>query len=410
MLQTFETLSKEVGSAVNHPKYFVRERIFMLDCARKYYTPAWIKKLICEIKEAGFNGISIHFSEDMGLRLESKQYPWLAGGDHTLCVYGAANGLAESDSKFITQDEMADIVRFAHAKGIEVIPSFDSPGHMNYAVKKYNAHFKTDIGNYFHKNGKISIVQGSSKLNEIAQTSHSRGIDIANPEAVEFAKSLYLEYGRFFRELGCRKFDIGGDELLGFGETIDETLSKWKNLDHWQALAQKRTGNPDAVAYDAFILYMNDICELMRSLGYESILMWNDDVYRDYDTGWTGIAALDPSIDIQFWMTKANGGNNTVLTYLDRGHKVYNLISTYVYYVLGFGPWHGATPEMVANEWNAYRFDPHVPENNPAAPNDMVMGGGFCLWSDTPAAETEEEVLEHIKPYITACGTKLLGA
>jgi len=40
----------------------------------------------------------------------------------------------------------------------------------------------------------------------------------------------------------------------------------------------------------------------------------------------------------------------------------------------------------------------------------MVMGGGFCLWSDTPAAETEEEVLEHIKPYITACGTKLLGA
>ena len=199
----FETLSKEVGSAVNHPKYFVRERIFMLDCARKYYTPAWIKKLICEIKEAGFNGISIHFSEDMGLRLESKQYPWLAGGDHTLCVYGAANGLAESDSKFITQDEMADIVRFAHAKGIEVIPSFDSPGHMNYAVKKYNAHFKTDIGNYFHKNGKISIVQGSSKLNEIAQTSHSRGIDIANPEAVEFAKSLYLEYGRFSANLGA---------------------------------------------------------------------------------------------------------------------------------------------------------------------------------------------------------------
>ena len=52
--------------------YKVNERIFMLDCARKYYTPAWIEKLILEIKNAGFNNISIHFGEDMGHRLESK--------------------------------------------------------------------------------------------------------------------------------------------------------------------------------------------------------------------------------------------------------------------------------------------------------------------------------------------------
>ena len=50
----------------------VKERIFLLDCARKYYTPNWIKKLITEIKSAGFNAISIHFGEDMGHRLESK--------------------------------------------------------------------------------------------------------------------------------------------------------------------------------------------------------------------------------------------------------------------------------------------------------------------------------------------------
>ena len=392
-----------------HAKCCVQERIFMLDCARKYYTPGWIKKLIRVIKEAGFNAISIHFSEDMGLRLESKQYPWLAGGDHSLCVYGKENGQAETDGMFITQEEMADIVRFAQSEGLAVIPSFDSPGHMNYAVKKYNAHFHTDIGNYFHKNGKVSIVQGSSKRNQREQTTHSRGIDISNPEAVEFAKSLYLEYGQFFRALGCTKFDIGGDELLGFGETIDETLSKWKNLDHWQAYAQKLTGNPNAVAYDAFILYMNDICALMRSLGYESIRMWNDDVYRDYDTGWTGTAAFDRAIDIQYWSSRSNGGNNTVFTYLDCGHNVYNFLADYVYYVLGMGPMNNATPERIEQEWNAYLFDPCVPGNNPQAPNEQVLGGGYCLWSDTPAAETEDEVLEHIRPYIAACGKKLMG-
>ncbi len=387
--------------------YHVSERIFMLDCARKYYTPEWIKRLILEIKSAGFNAISIHFSEDMGLRLESKTYPWLAGGDHSLCVYGAANGLAEDDEKFITQAEMSDIVRFAQSQGIEVIPSFDSPGHMNYAVKKYNANTGSDISNYFHKNGKKSVVQGSSIKKEPAQYTFSRGIDIANPEAVEFAKNLYAEYGRFFYSLGCRKFDIGGDELLGFGETIDATLSKWQNLDHWDAYAKKLTGDPNAVAYDAFILYMNDICALMRSLGYEKILMWNDDVYRDFDTGWQGVTELDRSIDIQYWSMKANGGKNNVFTYLDRGHKVYNFISQYTYYVLGFGSKYGTTPEILENEWSAYFFDPQTPENNPSAPDSRILGGGYCLWSDSPAAETEDEILDHIKPYIRACGKKL---
>ncbi len=390
-------------------KFRVPERIFMLDCGRKYYTPNWIKKLITEIKSAGFNTISIHFSEDMGLRLETKQYPWLAGGDHSLCVYGAANGLADDDEKFITQEEMADIVRFARNEGIEVIPSFDSPGHMNYAVKKYNAQTGSDISNYFHKNGKKSIVQGSSIKKEAAQYNFSRGIDISNPEAVKFAKNLYTEYGRFFYSLGCRKFDIGGDELLGFGETIDSTLSKWQNLDHWDAHAKMLTGNENAVAYDAFILYMNDICALMRSLGYEKILMWNDDVYRDFDTGWQGVAELDKSIDIQYWSTGANGEKNSVFTYLERGHKVYNFISQYTYYVLGFGSKYGTTPEILERDWSAYFFDPEKPENDPTAPDPRILGGGYCLWSDSPAAETEDEILEHLKPYIKACGRKLLG-
>lgn len=393
---------------MNKSNFRVPERIFLLDYGRKYYTPDWIKNLIKELKNAGFNAISIHFSEDMGLRLESKQYPWLAGGDHSLCVYGAANGRAEDDGKFITQDEMADIVRFAQSEGVEVIPSFDSPGHMNYAVKKYNAHFGSDISNYFHKNGKKAIVQGSSIPKEAAQMSYSRGIDISNPEAVEFAKNLYTEYGKFFRSLGCTKFDIGGDELLGFGETIDATLSKWQNLDHWDAHAKKLTGNENAVAYDAFILYMNDIAALMRSIGYEKILMWNDDVYRDFDTGWQGVTELDRSIDIQYWSVKSNGGKNNVRTYLDRGHKVYNFISPYVYYVVGFGgAKYGTTPEILERDWNAYHFDRDNPANDLPAPDERVLGGGYCLWSDCPAGETEEELLENLKPYIKACGKKM---
>lgn len=395
---------------MNNSNYYVDECTFMLDCARKYLTPGWIKRLIGEIADVGYNSIILHFSEDMGFRIESKKYPWLAGGDHTLCPFGIANGEAENDGKYITQDEMADIVRYAQSRGVEVIPSLDSPGHMNFAVKRYNEHFGTNISNYFHKDGKVSIVQGSSAKQEAIPISYSRGIDISNPEAVAFAKSLYDEYGKFFAALGCKRFVIGGDEILGFGETIDDSLSKWQNLDHWDKLARELTGNDDAVAYDAFILYANDICRMLREIGYGSILMWNDDVYRSFDTGWKGVTELDRSIEILYWSDIANNGENTVGIYLDRGHTVYNFGHKHTYYTLyPDRPPSKVTPEEILAEWNPYVFGANSEENKLAAPNPLVKGAGICLWTDTPAAMSEDEILEGMRPYFTAIAKKTRG-
>jgi len=388
----------------------VNECIFMLDCARKYLTPNWIKKLIDEISAVGYNALQIHFGEDMGHRLESKKFPWLAGGDHSLCVFGVVNGMPECDDKYITQDEMRDIVRYAQSRGIEVIPSFDSPGHMNYAVKKYNAQYGTDIGNYFHKNGKTSVVSGSSIYKELSATSHSRGIDISNPEAVAFAKELYTEYGIFFRELGCKSFDIGGDELLGFGDSVDNSIPKWHNLEHWENYAKKITGNPKAVAYDAFILYMNDIASLMYSLGYESVRMWNDDVYRYSDTAWSEAVEFDKSIDIQYWTHITNDSKNTAQFYIDKGHSVYNFAINYTYYTL-YPEKHPcpSTPKEITERWNPYVFDSVNPDNIIKAPHDKVKGAGFCLWTDTPSAASEDTLIDSMHPYFTAVAKKATG-
>ncbi len=395
---------------MNDSKYYVDECIFMLDCARKYLTPGWIKKLIGEIADVGYNGLILHFSEDMGLRIESKRYPWLAGGDHRLCPFGIANGEPENNGKYITQDEMADIVRYAQSRGVEIIPSLDSPGHMNYAVKTYNEHFGVNISNYFHKDGKVSIVQGSSALGEQTPKSFSRGIDLANPEAVAFAKSLYEEYGSFFASLGCKRFVLGSDEILGFGETIDDSLSKWQNLEHWDKLARELTGSDDAVAYDAFILYANDICRMLKEMGYESIFMWNDDVYRSFDTGWQGITELDKTVEILYWSDIANNGENTVRAYIDRGHTVYNLVERYAYYTLyPDRPTSKATPEEILTTWNPYVFGVKSAENTVEAPNPLVKGAGICLWTDTPARMTEDEILEGIRPYFTAIAKKSRG-
>ena len=391
------------------------ERAFFLDCGRKYYSPEWIKDMIREISWSNMNAIYLHFSEEMGFRLESKTYPWLAGGDNTLCIGGADYGVAKDNGKYITQDEMREIAEFAKLYHVEIIPSLDSPGHMNYAVKKYNAKYGTDIGNYFHYNGKTAIVQGSGP--DAAQKNYSRGIDISNTEAVTFAKNLYAEYAAFFKELGCTKFDIGGDELLGWGSAVvsTATASRWQQLDHWKAYAQQRSGNSQAVAYDAFMYYMNDIYDLVKSYGYTSIRMWNDDALRSADTGWNKVVTLNPGMEIQYWTSTANNSKNNIWTYLNAGYKAYNFLNDYNYYVLGQAHggtgYAGITPQRIYENWAPNVFTTYGGTGtNTTIGNTNVKGSAFCVWCDTPNKESAATVKAGILPRLRMSGAKAWDA
>ncbi len=399
-----------------------KERAFFLDCGRKYYSPEWIKDLIEEISWAGMNALYLHFSEEMGLRLEvkSEKLSWLeAGSASFLCIEDKADSrvVDEDQDKFLTQAQMADIVAYANKYNVEIIPSLDSPGHMNYLVMKYNEYHNTDIGNYFHYNGKTSIVKGSGSY---LQGNYSRGIDISNDKAVEFAKDLYTEFGTFFRSLGCTKFDIGGDELLGWGGAVVSTddVPRWKQLDHWKEAAKTKTGNNSAVAYDLFVLYMNDIYDLMTDLGYTSVRMWNDDAYRTADTGYTGIAQLNEGMEILYWSPTSNNEQNTVHTYIDAGHNVYNLLNSYNYYVINSSMganYEGRSEANIYNYWNAYEFmsynDSSTSQNVTAsADKAKVLGSAFCVWCDNPTLRTESEVMSEVKPLLRVQAAKAWSA
>ena len=64
----------------------------------------------------------------------------------------------------------------------------------------------------------------------------------------------------------------------------------------------------------------------------------------------------------------------------------------------------GITPEILESEWNAYVFD--KADAGITVPNSSknILGAAFCLWCDAPAAETPEEILKHITPYLYAAG------
>lgn len=415
-------LKGSVAAASDAP--WVGERAVSLDNGRKYFTVDWIKEFIREMSWANMNTLVLHFSEEMGLGIESELYPWLAGRDGTLCV--AADLGANYDSRYLTQEEVVEIIQYAKLYHIDVVPSLDSPGHMNYIVKKFNekcatqpftftydgktytASARYNIGNYFEYNGqKTTVVPGSRN------TAYSRGINIADDIAVAFTKSLIEEYANLFGSQGCTKFDIGGDELLGWGSAVTSSVSKWKQLDHWKRHAQELTGNSKAVAYDAFLLYMNDLNDLVRDLGYTSVRMWNDDALRSSDTGWTGVVKLDTNIDIWFW----TAGSNSNYAYTNAGYEVYNIIDTYCYYVLNDGYINGtsyqqARPQSIYDNWNPYEFGSTTSGTRYFAEwNDSdVLGGALGIWCDNPSLKTEAQMMEDLRPLIRVNAAKSWNA
>ena len=213
--------------------------------------------------------------------------------------------------------------------------------------------------------------------------------------------------------LGCKKFDIGGDELLGWGSAVVSTsvASRWQQLDHWKEYAIHRTGNSNAVAYDAFLLYMNDLYDLVTGLGYTSVRMWNDDALRSKDTGWNGAVQLNTDIDIWYW----SEGTNPVKTYLDAGYQVYNIINHYTYYVVSNKYYSGssypnARPESIYNQWNPYIFGENTKGtgsgNDTKLYDPNVLGSAFAVWCDEPTVRTENQVMADLIPLIRANAAK----
>jgi hexosaminidase len=92
-----------------------RWRGLMIDCGRHFEPVDVIKRTLDGMAAVKLNVFHWHLTEDQGFRIESKLYPKLTG--------------MGSDGLFYTQDQAREIVAYARARGIRVVPEFDMPGH-----------------------------------------------------------------------------------------------------------------------------------------------------------------------------------------------------------------------------------------------------------------------------------------
>ena len=109
-----------------------RWRGLMLDSARHFQSPAFIRSMIDWMAWHKLNVLHWHLTDDQGWRLEIRKYPRLtAVGAWRIEPDGTRYG------GFYTQDEVRGIVRFAAAHHVQIVPEIDIPGHATAAIAAY---------------------------------------------------------------------------------------------------------------------------------------------------------------------------------------------------------------------------------------------------------------------------------
>ena len=114
-LATFRDGQAVIPAATIDDQPRFRWRGLMIDVSRHFEPVDVIKRNLDGMALVKLNVFHWHLSDDQGFRAESKRFPKLTE--------------LGSQGEFYTQDQMRDVVAYARARGIRVVPEFDMPGH-----------------------------------------------------------------------------------------------------------------------------------------------------------------------------------------------------------------------------------------------------------------------------------------
>ncbi|MGC4946544.1 beta-N-acetylhexosaminidase [Streptomyces sp. DT224] len=125
-------------------------RGLMLDVARHFLPKDDVLRYLDLLAAHKLNVFHFHLSDDQGWRVEIKRHPRLteAGAWRPRTKYGhRASELWDETPHggYYTQDDIREIVAYAAARHIRVVPEIDIPGHSQAAISAYPELGNTDV-------------------------------------------------------------------------------------------------------------------------------------------------------------------------------------------------------------------------------------------------------------------------
>ena len=116
----------------------------MLDSARHFQPPAYVKQLIDRLSMEKLNVLQWHLTDDQAWRIQIDKYPRLTAIGAWRQPAGAAGvdprtGKPVRYGGFYTKAEIREIVAYAEARHVTIVPEIDMPGHATAAIAAYPA-------------------------------------------------------------------------------------------------------------------------------------------------------------------------------------------------------------------------------------------------------------------------------
>ena len=138
------TWSIPVCDIEDYPRF--KWRGLMLDSSRNSFSTTYVKKFIDRMAQHKLNRFHWHLTDDEGWRIEIKKYPLLTkvgatrgpGTKLPFSTYPAMRGSKKKrQSGYYTQKQIREIVAYAKARSVEILPEIDMPGHAKAAIVSY---------------------------------------------------------------------------------------------------------------------------------------------------------------------------------------------------------------------------------------------------------------------------------
>jgi len=220
-------------------------RGLLLDSARHFIPVEDIKRQIDGMAAAKLNVLHWHLTDDQGWRFASTRYPKLTQ--------------LASDGLYYSEAQMREVVRYAAARGIRVVPEIDMPGHASAIAVAYPELLSAP--------GPYAMERHWGVLKPV--------LDPTKEATYAFAEAMVSELAAIFPDAYLH---IGGDE-------VDDT--EWKNNPQIQQFMR----NHQLKDSHALQAYFNRKLETILEKHHRQMVGWDEIFHPD----------LPKSILIQSW-------------------------------------------------------------------------------------------------------------
>lgn len=198
------------------------------DMGRNFHGKDVTLRLIEQMARYKLNKLHLHLTEDEGWRLEIPGLPELTDIGAYRCFdlseesclltqLGTGPFKSGSGNGYYSVEDFIEILKYAAARHIEVIPEIDMPGHARAAVKAMDARYKkllaagkkAEAGQYL-----LSDPQDKSKYITV-QNYTDNSINVCLPSTYAFVDKVMYELQQMYRKAGLKleTFHMGGDEV-----------------------------------------------------------------------------------------------------------------------------------------------------------------------------------------------------